>query len=126
MLDRLDVRFFGGYCWYAYPLAKGDDAFMALLEGLEVPEGAQKLPLCHLGDEVKAMSKYHADGVLIITQTPQKPSVGAGWAVEEFTVPEGLTYEDGVNKIRHVHNVWGDYSIFVGLKLPLRYSDTDK
>jgi hypothetical protein len=129
MFDRLDVRIFGGYVWYAYPLNDFQDRWEAALKALLPPLGSKTLPICHM-EEQKVFAYYRKDGLIVVTQTPEKPPVPSGWEVVAITLSDGARYDDGKQKVLYVHTVTPEnpdlvYGIFVGLALPVSYSHSE-
>lgn len=114
-----DLRVFAGYVWLAYPVKRDGEGLQALLDGLNVPDPAAKLPLCYFGEDAKLFGNYHDQSIIIVTAAPTKPTVPAGWEIVPLSVPEGFGGVIDGWKVRHVHTLSADeekvYAVFVAL-----------
>ncbi len=107
-----DLRVFSGYVWYAYPINRNDVHGLMMVEGeiirIKNFKGAGQY------------NNYDPDGVIIVTETADKPLVSLGWQVTPCNLPDGFGGENGGRVVRHVCTTEETenaiYSIFVGLK----------
>jgi hypothetical protein len=115
MIWRMDV--FAGYVWYVYPLKKLSSSDAILVDG------GQIFPLKYF-DDAKMFSNYNDEGVIVITKEPKKPEVNIDWDCVPLNVPDGFGGVVDNTVLRHVYTENGEsdliYSVFVGLKLPLK------
>jgi hypothetical protein len=122
MEGRLDVRVFGGFVWYAYPLRRGGDASLTPWEAAAGEWEVARMPLCQVGTEARLYGNYDRDGVIIATDDEKKPTVPPGWEIVPCSLPEGFGGVNEGTKIRHVHTTSETaeavYSVFVALALP--------
>ncbi len=122
-----DFHFFSGYVWYAYPIDDTKDFNPALLE---YPGAEAKMRL-RIKDFVGAASysNYREEGILLITDTAQKPEAPHGWEIVPLSVPDGFGGMVNENTlVRHIYTateapISGSpyqpvFSFFVGLEIP--------
>jgi hypothetical protein len=122
LIGSVSLSIHAGYSWYTYPVGdtKVDLNFSPTVLGMKNEGIAVWLPMCNWSDEIKAFGNYSKEGVIFLTESPEKPTVPAGWEVVPIAVPEGFGYYDAAAhwKVRHIHSEKsGDAlrSIFVGV-----------
>jgi hypothetical protein len=120
-MKPLDAHIFSGYVWYGYPTDDTDEFNVALFE---YPGEEAKFRF-RIKDFVGAnsYSNYREEGIILITDTAEKPYAPKGWTVIPLSVADGFGGRVNENTvIRHIYTVSETpeavFSFFVGLDVP--------
>ena len=91
-----DFRVFSGYVWYAYPKSPEHRFGIA-------PTHNEKLmlPMVNIYTTAK-FGNHHDNSVILVTDNPEKPSVGEFWDVFPCHLPDGAGGEFEGKVVRHV------------------------